>query len=315
VAQRLLHADEVPPSGSDFGIRANRGYVTVGAVRREYLYTPLARTVPRPLLMVLHGGFGTGAGLAGMGSMLFTAARAGFVSAFPDGIHRSWNDGRSGPAIDGRSKADDVGFLLALIDELTWRGVADPSAVFVCGISNGAFMTDRLAREAGDRLRGIGLVCGTRDARSTTPARGGPLPVMGFFGTADPLIPYAGGPVGFERLRARGGASAQRATGARGTAMAAEVLAADWARHNGIAGPPAVDALPPGPDGLPITRLTWWEPGRAPVVLHRIEGGGHTWPNGPQYLPVRLIGPTSTGIDATATLLDFFGRVLTTPGL
>jgi polyhydroxybutyrate depolymerase len=31
--------------------------------------------------------------------------------------------------------------------------------------------------------------------------------------------------------------------------------------------------------------------GHAPVVLYRIEGGGHGWPGGPQFLPARVVGP------------------------
>ena len=37
-----------------------------------------------------------------------------------------------------------------------------------------------------------------------------------------------------------------------------------------------------------------------------IEGGGHTWPGGPQYLPQSIIGRTSRDIDATPTIWEFF---------
>ncbi|MDQ2826739.1 MAG: hypothetical protein M3Y04_07255, partial [Actinomycetota bacterium] len=54
----------------------------------------------------------------------------------------------------------------------------------------------------------------------------------------------------------------------------------------------------------PVTILRWRSPGRPPVSLYRVEGGGHTWPGGAQYLPRRLIGPVATGLDATGILLD-----------
>jgi poly(3-hydroxybutyrate) depolymerase len=44
--------------------------------------------------------------------------------------------------------------------------------------------------------------------------------------------------------------------------------------------------------------------GGPPVVLYRIEGGGHGWPGGPQYAPARVIGPVPRDLDATAILLD-----------
>ena len=75
---------------------------------------------------------------------------------------------------------------------------------------------------------------------------------------------------------------------------------------------PTVERLAsPGP-GLAVARLTWQGPGGPPVVLHRIEGGGHTWPGGPQYLPVRAVGKVAAGLDATGTLLSYF-RFLLTP--
>jgi polyhydroxybutyrate depolymerase len=42
------------------------------------------------------------------------ADRLGFVVAFPEGIHRGWNDGREGPALRDRTSVDDVGFLASL---------------------------------------------------------------------------------------------------------------------------------------------------------------------------------------------------------
>ena len=52
-----------------------------------------------------------------------------------------------------------------------------------------------------------------------------------------------------------------------------------------------------------MTRLTWSAPGSPPVVLYRIEGGGHGWPGGPQFLPARVIGPIPRHLDATGILL------------
>ena len=41
-------------------------------------------------------------------------------------------------------------------------------------------------------------------------------------------------------------------------------------------------------------------------MLHRIEGAGHVWPGGPQYLPARVIGKGAPGLDATGVLLGWF---------
>jgi poly(3-hydroxybutyrate) depolymerase len=64
----------------------------------------------------------------------------------------------------------------------------------------------------------------------------------------------------------------------------------------------------PSPDDPPVTRKTWMKPGCHPVTLYRIEGGGHGWPGGPQFLPPRMIGPITKHLDATGLLLDMAER-------
>jgi polyhydroxybutyrate depolymerase len=44
------------------------------------------------------------------------------------------------------------------------------------------------------------------------------------------------------------------------------------------------------------------------VILIRLEGGGHTWPGGLQYLPERLIGGVCRDFDATELIWTFFRR-------
>jgi polyhydroxybutyrate depolymerase len=44
------------------------------------------------------------------------------------------------------------------------------------------------------------------------------------------------------------------------------------------------------------------------VVVYTIEGGGHTWPGGPQYLPAFLIGKASHNLDGTRAIWEFFKK-------
>jgi polyhydroxybutyrate depolymerase len=81
------------------------------------------------------------------------------------------------------------------------------------------------------------------------------------------------------------------------------MVARDWAAGNGIGGDPVSEPLASTPEDPPVTRLTWSAPGCPPVVLYRIEGGGHGWPGGPQFLPARVIGPIPRHLDATGILL------------
>jgi len=44
----------------------------------------------------------------------------------------------------------------------------------------------------------------------------------------------------------------------------------------------------------------------ADIELIRIDGGGHTWPSGWQYLPERRIGKVALDFDGNATIWAFF---------
>ena len=42
------------------------------------------------------------------------------------------------------------------------------------------------------------------------------------------------------------------------------------------------------------------------VIFYRVDGAGHTWPGGKQYLPKLLIGITTGSFNATAAIWQFF---------
>ena len=56
----------------------------------------------------------------------------------------------------------------------------------------------------------------------------------------------------------------------------------------------------------PVTRLTW--AGVRPIVLYRVEGGGHGWPGAPQVPTARIFGRVPKRFDATGTILEFARR-------
>jgi len=197
-----------------------------------------------------------------------------------------------------REGVDDVGFLQALVAQLAADGRGRAEGIYLAGISNGALMSEHLARHALLPVAGIALVAGpgTERSRERMPRPARPTAVAIFAGTADPLIPYGGGPIGRRR----------RVGARRGRVVGAERAAAEWAAGNGIVSAPLTGRSTP-PRDLPITVMTWRRETRDPkVVLYRIEGGGHTWPGGVQYLPERRIGPASRTLDATGTILTHF---------
>ncbi len=286
--------------------------IEVSGVRRSFL---IAQCPERdaPLLLVLHGTGSEGRHIAGVTGLATRGPAAGFVTVFPDGLGKVWDGGR---ALVGREGVDDSAFLVALVKRLVADGVARVGVLFVAGMSNGAFFAEHLARHAVLPVSGLVLVAGTatEDSRQAMVRPARRAAVLCFEGTADPVVPYDGGAIGangpfgrvLTRLAARRGEEGESRLG-----VAAETVAADWASTNcGIASVHTVARLA---GELPVTRLCWAAPGCPPVVLYRVEGGGHTWPGGTQYLPADLIGPVAHHLDATGILLDFALQQITPP--
>jgi len=67
------------------------------------------------------------------------------------GDDQNWNDHRRDSAA-GQTTADDAGFILALLDQITVQYPVDPEQIYVTGASNGGLMTYRLLIEAPDRF-------------------------------------------------------------------------------------------------------------------------------------------------------------------
>jgi polyhydroxybutyrate depolymerase len=245
---------------------------------------------PAPAVMVLHGAGGTAEGSARRSGFAEAAARRGFAAVFPQGIERQWNDGRES------RRVDDVGFLRRLAEEIVSRGVADPARLYIAGISNGGMMTLRMLCEASELFAAAGTIVANMPAsvgKSCRPNR--PVPVTMFNGTADPLVPYEGGGVGFH--------------GGRGRVWPAESTAAFLARSNGCgeeAGSRRLhDGAFPG-EAVRVFRLDWsaCTSGRG-VTLYRIEGGGHQVFGHTNGLPI-ILGRGTHQISAPEMILAAF---------
>jgi len=258
-----------------------------------------------PLLLALHGAGGTGPGMAALTGLATRGPAAGFTAVFPDGVAHVWNDARQAPGLARRTGVDDVGFLVAMIEQLDAEREAG-GPVYLTGMSNGALLSESMARRAQLDVAGLAVVAGsgTATARDAVPLPRQAARVVLFAGTADPLVPYAGGPITLPWLRGRG-RRAGPGTGRRGVAAPAEAVAGDWAHANRCDAAPSSELLAIG-GHLPVTRVTWRAGGAPRVDLYRIDGGGHTWPGGGRYLPERLVGPVAHRLDATAILLDTF---------
>ena len=269
-----------------------QGHLNIGGVDRTYyLHVPegLPEYGPVPLVLVFHGGGGHAANMPKFTHFDDVADRNKFLVAYPESFNKSWSDTR------GLSPADDVGFIRALIAELQRTHHADPKRIYAAGISNGGFFSNRLACDLTDKLAAIAAVAATMPetlAPLCKPST--PISVLYMHGSKDPIVHIDGGPI----LRNRGAAIS--------LAQASEF----WRKWDGTSPQPVMETLPEPADNGTGVRREVYSGGKqgTEVVVYVIEGGGHTWPGGPQYLPAFLVGKASHNLDGTQVIWDFFKR-------
>lgn len=152
-----------------------------------------------PLILAFHGGGGTGEAAEMQSGLSKKADEACYIAVYPDGVSKFGIPGRrqywaSGTArTESRSEGvDDVGFISALIDNLSQKYSIDQKRVYATGLSNGAQMSYRLGCELSAKIAAIAPIGSGMVVETCNPRR--PVPVIHFHGTADPGWPYNGGP-------------------------------------------------------------------------------------------------------------------------
>ena len=263
---------------------------------RSYLVTipPQARKGrPLPVVLNFHGGGSDAGGERHYTRMDDLAGRQGFVAVYPNGAGTfshflTWNAGTCcGYAQE--HNVDDVGFALAVLDDLARRLEIDSRRVYATGISNGGMMAYRLAVEASRRIAAIAPVAGGMVVTSFRPTR--PVPVMHFHSVDDPRAPFEGGP-GFNPGIVHPNI---------------ESVIARWARFDGCDPMPRAAARRRGA-GQTATELRYGGcRGATDVVLWKLTGAGHVWPGGRDTVLTRArLGPGTALVDANAQMWRFF---------
>jgi polyhydroxybutyrate depolymerase len=253
---------------------------------------------PLPIVFFFHGAGGSAKQAARTYGWVDKARAKKFIVVFPEGLGvradqpgsfvlnmRVWRDERS----DIPGLVDDVHFFEQLLTEFESCLPVDPRRVFVTGFSNGAGMAFTLGAHFSDRIAAIAPVSSQSFVQIDKLAR--PLPVYYLVGTADPLIPYAGGTVTLP-------------WGAIRTWPPVQASVDTWAK---------LDGCPPRPETVSDeagVRVLRYGPGEAhsEVLFTVVEGNGHHWPGTIEPLPRAICGPTLDPFSATDRIWKFFER-------
>ena len=255
----------------DIGSRSYRLFVPAGDSNK-----------PRPLIVALHGGWGTGKNMQDLTGLDLPAGAAGFLVAYPDGVSRAWNAG-SCCATPMKNNIDDVGFIKSVVDDVAKSNRIDRQRVYGTGFSNGAMMLYRVACEAPGLFKAI------------APASGGPMfegckspqPISAYLiqGRADPRIPFDGGE--FE-----------------GNYRPGLLKIVDQLGQRNACGK---EQKTTHTDGGTSCATVQGCPGGIEVSWCGLGGVGHQWAGGRTLLP-GLLGQNTTRFNASRQVVLFFQR-------
>ena len=257
-----------------------------GLTRDYILYVPAIYSSDKPAQLVFnfHGYTSNANDQMFYGDFRSIADTEGFLIVHPMGTVD--NSGNTHFNVGwGTSTIDDVGFTEALIDEISSNYTINAGRIYSTGMSNGGFMSYKLACELSERIAAIASVTGTMNKNQ--PATCNPLhqiPVMEIHGTSDSTVPY---------------------DGANWIESTPDVVSF-WASFNNCNSTPEITNIPDTAptDGSTVEFQVFKDGDNGASVEHyKIINGGHKWP-GSAYNSAG----TNYDINASVLIWDFFSK-------
>lgn len=272
-----------------------------GYQRQFILYSP--RRAERsqaslPLVIVLHGGGGTAQQMIRLsrGRWNKLADKHGFLVVYPNAVDKVWDFGKGRISEALSQRVNDLDYFKSVIARIQLLRTVDRDRIFATGISRGGQASYYLACNLPDQIRAIMPVAMPLPAYLAGDCQNGPpIGIAVMNGTDDRQVPYNGGTIVVLGKP-------------RDVVLSTSKTLEIWTRRNrcgGLAVKSERDRL--ARDGTSVS-FRQWSCNAAPVWLYQIHGGGHTWPSGRQYLPVRLVGRTSREVDAAVEGWRFFSQ-------
>ncbi|HTH81390.1 MAG TPA: PHB depolymerase family esterase [Mucilaginibacter sp.] len=256
--------------------------VVDGMKRKIVTYIPSNANGTMPLVISLHGGFASPRGMFHLADFRPVADRGKFIVVCPASKH-FWHDGADLHGID------DVKFIDHLINYMIKTYHADPERIYVTGISNGGFMTTRLACQLHHRIAAVAVVAATLDIGEGYDLTS-PMSVLYIHGTKDPIVSFNGGKL-FGRA-----------------VYSHNDIIKKWVTMNNCDPKPIVTNIPDDAhDGTSLVKEEYHNPdNNLKVISYTVSNGGHTWPGGWQYFPKFIVGKTTHNLNACETIWEFF---------
>lgn len=240
---------------------------------RTFHYIPPAQAVfGGSLVFILHGSGGNGMDLMRNTSKLASAvADEKVILVYANGYKKYWNECRkAASSLANKENIDELSFFSGMINYFKDKYHISDKQVFAVGTSGGGHMCYKLAMTMPGKFRAVTALIAnlpTVDNMDCAEANVA-VPIMIVNGTADPVNPYEGGMM-------------QSTNFIMGKVRSTDQSFQYWSGLAGYKGEPVKESLPDTDpsDGKTIERYTYKQPGKPEVVLLKVIGGKHDYPN------------------------------------
>ena len=271
---------------------------TTELARSWIVYVPSTydENSPAPLILNLHGRLSNAALQAYTSDFNRIAEREGFIVLYPNGIDTAWNYFR-GVFIPDEKKHDDEAFIRSLIDDLDVDLNIDRNRMYVTGLSNGGFMTQRLACTMQDEFVAFATVAATAPfAIEQLCVNATPVPILYIHGTADNNVPWNG--------------DVRQNSVGRSFYISYPMNESFgfWGFHNQCSQELESERLPvvdPETTTLLVTAQDCAD--NSTVILYGVSGGGHVW-HGTRTDENDFLGENSQDFNSSEVIWEFFSK-------
>lgn len=244
-----------------------------GHYRTFHFNQPLRSPENSSLIFILHGSGGNGKDIMNSAIKLEQKAKNEQVMlVYPDGYKKFWNECRkaaNSPA--NMENIDENAFFDAMISYFKKNYHINDQRVFAIGTSGGGHMTYKLALTMPKKFRAITAIIANLPDTNNLDCREAKIPisVMIINGTKDSTNPYHGGLVLLGNQYNMG------------YVRSTDRTFHYWASLAGYQGNPVKEYLADTDpsDGKTIERYRYQKKGKPEVVLLKVIGGKHDYPN------------------------------------
>jgi len=243
-----------------------------GYYRTFHFSPPSVATIHASLVFILHGSRGNGKDMMKATTKLVQKADSeNALLVFPDGYKKYWNECRkAASSLANKEDINESGFFDGMIKYFAAKYKINDQRVFAVGTSGGGHMCYKLAMTMPGKFRAVTAIIANlpdTDNMDCTEAKVA-IPIMIVNGTADPLNKYEGGMM-------------QSGDFIMGNVRSTNRTFQYWAGLAGYQGAPTKESIPDidPSDGKTIERYTYKQKGKPEVVLLKVIGGKHDYPN------------------------------------